>query len=645
MIQINWQKFFKYKISLVIFLSSLLINAQNLKELQQKYPNESEIELEVTETYFITLNKKNEIEVKSNSIEDYLLLKSSSAGVSINESLVFSQMVSITDYEAFTITNEEEKFKKIPVKLVVDKPFNSNSVFDSDTKLKIFTFSNLTQGARKVLKHNLAFKDPMLLHRFNFNSGIPSLSRKIIINVDKSIEIGYKIFNDKNHLVKLKTAENKKNTIYTFEINDAPIFRKEPHAAGRSYEIPHLHFWISSYTIKGEKIPVFGKVEGLYKYYSDFIKDVNKTEDPALKKFTLELVKDAKTNDEKMQKIFQFAQDQIKYVAFESGYEGFIPRNASLVYERKFGDCKDMSSIMTEMAKYADVPNVNLTWIGTRELPYSYEELPTPAVDNHMIATYERNGEFIFLDATDSQVQFGLPSEFIQGKEALISKGDSFKIVKVPTLTAEQNKYEDTYGYVLNGNKIKGIGKLKTYGLTRSYYLNVMSDISKNRNKYIDGILERGNDKLNIISFEEKNIQDKSLPYEIDYVFENDNYVVQAGDETYLNMFLHKPFIDLIFDEDRKTTADLDRLQKFEFDTTFTIPENAKVTYVPENINFENDFIKYNINFVKKDNIINLNYSIENKKTFINPTEVKAWNESLKKLKSTLNETIVIKKT
>lgn len=645
MIQINWQKFFRLNLSLVIFLTSLNLFSQNLTELQNKYPNESEIALEVSEHYYITLNKKNEIEVTANSVEDYLLLKNTSAGASINESLVFSELVSITNYEAYTVGNETEKFKKTPVKLIVDKPYNSSSVFDSDTKLKVFTFSNLSQGTRKVLKHSLDFKDPMLLHRFNFTAGIPSVNRKIVLTVDKSIEIGFKIFNDKDHLVKQTTEDNKKTNTYTFIINDAPVFRNEPKAAGRSYEIPHLHFWINSYTIKGEKIPVFGKVEGLYKYYSDFIKNVNKTEDPALKKFTLELVKDVKTNDEKMEKIFKFAQEQIKYVAFESGYEGFIPRNASLVFERKFGDCKDMSSIMTEMAKYADVPNVNLTWIGTRELPYSYEELPTPAVDNHMIATYERNGEIIFLDATDSQVPFGLPSEFIQGKEALISKGDSFKIVTVPTLSAEQNKYEDTYSYVLNGNKIEGKGKLKTNGLTRTYYLNVMSDISKNRKKYIEGILERGNDKLNIVSFTENNIQDKTLPYEIDYVFENDNYVVHAADETYLNMFLHKPLIDLIFDENRKTTADLDRLQKFEFKTSFTIPENSKVTYVPENATFENDYIKYKITFDKKERHINLNYTIENKKTYIKPTEVQGWNESLKKLKSNLNETIVIKKT
>src|SRR5690606_41037728 len=96
---------------------------------------------------------------------------------------------------------------------------------------------------------------------------------------------------------------------------------------------------------------------------------------------------------------------------------GFIPREADKVFERKFGDCKDMTSIITEMAKYVNVPNVNFTWIGTRELPYTYQQLPTPAVDNHMIATYIKDGKKIYLDATDANVPFGMPSGFIQGKE------------------------------------------------------------------------------------------------------------------------------------------------------------------------------------------------------------------------------------
>lgn len=643
MIRIYWLKYFKKNLGLVALLLTLNTSAQNSKELQTKYPNQGEIALEISDHYTISLNNKNQLEISNEAIEDYLILKNGSSSFSTNESIVYSDLVPIKDYEAYTIANEQENFKKIPVKQIKDKPLNSNSVFDSDTKLKVFTFSNLSQGSRKVLKHQTIFKDPMLLHRFIFASHEPSLTRKIKITFDNNIEIGYKIFNDPNNLVSKTVDERKKTTSYVFSIHNAPVYNSENFSAGRSYELPHLHFWIKSYSKNGETTNVLGSVESLYSYYSNFLKNVNQNEDPILKKFTMQLVEGSKNEEEKIKRIYKFVQDQIKYVAFESGYEGFIPRNASLIFERKFGDCKDMASIINEMAKYADVKNVNFAWIGTRELPYTYEELPTPAVDNHMIATYEANNEVIFLDGTDAQVAFGLPSGFIQGKEALIAKGTSYKIVKAPIISAHLNKYEDQYEYTIIDNKIIGKGNLKTHGLTRSSLLNALGDDQKNREKNMKIILERGNDKLNITSFKEMNLAEKELPYTIEYSFENENYAVTAGEETYLNMFLQKPFLEYLFNDERKTTADLERLQMFDIKTSFKIPANSSITYIPENISFENDLLKYVFVYEKTPTEIKLNYQIESKKTFIKPSEMKVWNETIKKLKSNFSETIVIK--
>jgi hypothetical protein len=125
----------------------------------------------------------------------------------------------------------------------------------------------------------------------------------------------------------------------------------------------------------------------------------------------------------KARRIYNWVQKNIKYVAFEQGMEGFVPREANLVCNRRFGDCKDMSSILTVMLNTAGVP-AYYTWIGTRHLPYRYAETPLPLVDNHMISTIKLNDKFIFLDGTDNNCVFGMPSEHIQGKEALLAMGE-----------------------------------------------------------------------------------------------------------------------------------------------------------------------------------------------------------------------------
>ena len=58
----------------------------------------------------------------------------------------------------------------------------------------------------------------------------------------------------------------------------------------------------------------------------------------------------------------------------------------------------------------------------------------SPIVDNHMIAVYRDSitEENIFLDATNSYIEFGMPTGFIQGKQIMINDGDGYYIDTIP---------------------------------------------------------------------------------------------------------------------------------------------------------------------------------------------------------------------
>src|SRR6185437_2977242 len=144
-----------------------------------------------------------------------------------------------------------------------------------------------------------------------------------------------------------------------------------------------------------------------------------------------------KTNESKARSVYSWVQHNIKYVAFEDGMGGFVPREASLVCSRRFGDCKDMASILTAMLKKAGVP-AYFTWIGTRDLPYNFDQVPLPMTSNHMICTINLDGKYVFLDGTDPTCVFGMPSAGIQDKQAMISVNEKeYKILKVPAVEKE----------------------------------------------------------------------------------------------------------------------------------------------------------------------------------------------------------------
>lgn len=644
MIPEMWWKFYNNCLLGIIFLASNLVWSQSWTELQSKFPGYNEYIIQETQTYSISI-EKNKLKVISDNYYESMIL--SDLGIHNNqETFVYSQLIPVKSFEAYSIIHQQGKEKKIPIANVVDVAVDQRNIFHSDVKKKKLTYSGLHVGAKKVYKFQNEFIDPHLLHKFIFNSEYPAAQHKLEILADKNVEIGFKIFNDPHNLIQFHKADKKGKHQYTWTLNNNLPMKYEDYNPGYLYIVPHIVFYIRNYSVNNQVQPVLGSVDLLYNYYKNFIRDLNLEEDENLKQTTLSLVKGLSSDEEKIKAIFNWVQNNIKYVAFEEAYEGFIPRPAKLVFERKFGDCKDMASIITEMAKYASVPHVNLTWIGSRNIPYTYHEVPTPAVDDHMIATYETpDGKIIFLDATDSMTKYGLPSNFIQGKEAMIQNGDNYKLVTVPVVESSENLSHTQIELSLENNLLLGKAQASFNGLARSSFVSMVGDAqNKKRHEILKSILELGNNKFQLKDFKETNFSEKDLPYIIDFDFELDNYAISVGTETYVNLFLEKPYDTFHISDDRNAMVDFDYLFDNRYSISLIIPEGSKVSYHPENLKESNSLLDYSIEYTLTDKHIKLDFRIALKKLLLKKEDFQLWKTSMNKLKSHYNESIIISK-
>lgn len=636
-----WLNKYIFTILLVLICHNNKLIAQSAELLQNKYPGYNELILTESQSYDFSI-QKNKLQVLQDNYFESIIL--SDLGIHNNsESFSFSDLVPLKKFDAYTIIAQNGREKKIPIQLATDKNARQSSVFYSDVKEKKLVYSNLQVGAKKVYSYQSEFLDPFLLHRYSFANVIPMEKSTLEIKTDKNIEIGFKIFNDPDNLIAFSKVEKKDKIIYNWTLNNVNPVKFEPNNPGFLYIAPHIIIYVKKYKINNDTKNVLGNVDQLFDYYKSFVKNLNTIEDPDLKSKTIELIQNHKTNDDKIKAIFYWVKDNIKYVAFENGYEGFIPREARLVNERKFGDCKDMSSIITEMAKYAEIPNVNLCWIGTRRIPYSYKDIATPAVDDHMIASYENENGIVFLDATDKETAFGLPTSFIQGKEALVQNNTTYKIVKVPVVQAKENLIQEKLKIKLLNNKIVGNGTLKLNGLNRSDYLLTLGDATnKTRFEMIKGLVLKGNNKFQLNTYNEENITNRDLPYIINFDFTLENYLINAGKEIYLNLFLDKIYEKLIIEKDRKSMFDFEKLTLNEYEIEVELPENSKIVSLPENTNYESDVIKYSIKYIQFDNKVSLKFNIENKRLLLDVADFELWNEAIKNLKQHYNENLVI---
>ena len=155
------------------------------------------------------------------------------------------------------------------------------------------------------------------------------------------------------------------------------------------------------------------------------------------------------------------------------------------------------------MLNAAGVP-AYFTWIGTRDLPYKFSELPLPLVSNHMICAIKLNDKFIFLDGTDPTCVFGFPSRAIQDKEAMIAINEKeYKIVTVPVIDKNKNVLTDSTWLEIADNGMKGRIKKDLSGyFSMQTYGMLMYANGKSLKEDMKDEFQRGSNKFQLDTFQ-----------------------------------------------------------------------------------------------------------------------------------------------
>ncbi|MEM7263113.1 MAG: DUF3857 domain-containing protein, partial [Planctomycetota bacterium] len=117
-----------------------------------------------------------------------------------------------------------------------------------------------------------------------------------------------------------------------------------------------------------------------------------------------ELVSGKSSEIEKIRAIYNFVITDIRYNAWEFGVHGFKPYNASTVFSRRFGDCKDKSTLLTVMLKEVGIKSQPVLIFA--DSSRGEEDLTLPMVNhfNHCITHVPagKDRPRLFLDGTAS---------------------------------------------------------------------------------------------------------------------------------------------------------------------------------------------------------------------------------------------------
>jgi Flp pilus assembly protein TadD len=266
---------------------------------------------------------------------------------------------------------------------------------------------------------------------------------------------------------------------------------------------------------------------------------------PELRAEVERLTKDAKTEEEKIQAIYDFVAQQYRYVSLSFGVGRYQPHPASEVFGKKYGDCKDKHTLFTTMLRALDF-NVEPILIGSqRKLDV---DVPSPSQFDHVIsAVLPRNAAknarvepIYWADTTTEIAPFGLLTYNIRKKKALlVGLNQSPRIVETPPDPPFQSTQRmEVVGSISDLGKIKGNVKATYRGdyelALRSVLRNTAQNKWKDVAKYLAMQIGVGGGDVENVKVE--NLTDTHKPLYMEFDVARANYLDWANKSTDLRI-------------------------------------------------------------------------------------------------------------
>lgn len=344
-----------------------------------------------------------------------------------NVAIPYSPESYVDNIQARTIS-PEGKITVLEKKNIFDVNLYPNFIFFSDQRAKLFTMPALEDGAVIEYRYQLRIPIKTLGHSWSFQNEAPTLVSRFSLYEPFDTDINYRLYGIDIEPDIKKAPKNFKSS-YIWETRDIPPVKSE-------FGMPPANEYIAHLKIAPLGIKAWDDVS---LWYYDLSEPRIKAGE-AVKQLAQQLTNGINNEEEKLKRIYEWVRDHVRYIAVSIGIGGFQPHPAEDILKNRYGDCKDMSTLLCSLAREAGLEAHEViisTWYSGK----ADTSLPSPYHFNHVIAYCPYVGDSgIWMDATEKGCPFGELPWYDQGMEVLVvgEKGKA-NIQTTPRTVPESN--------------------------------------------------------------------------------------------------------------------------------------------------------------------------------------------------------------
>ncbi|GAB5551250.1 MAG: hypothetical protein Sapg2KO_08410 [Saprospiraceae bacterium] len=407
-------------------------------------------------------------------------------------------------------------------------------------------------------------------HPQSYGEAVEKSSFSITVNDDQKL-----LTKALNLEVQPNISSEGKNTTSTWEVENLIAIHAEKASPSSYYILPKLLTASSKFQIDSYE----GSMSS-WEDYGLFMKDLFETRDQLPKEVIMEvqtLTAKATSNQEKIDLLYGYLKDKMRYVSVQLGIGGWQPFSAAYVAENNYGDCKALSNYMMSLLKVVGIKSYPVL-IANGDLYYEITEDFTTFAFNHMILYVPE--EDIWLECTSSNYPVNYIGSGNYNRKVVLVTEKGGKVVRTPTQTKADNK-ETIHAKI----KIEADGSAKVQyrsmlaGKQHELFRYISSSLSEEDQK--EWILKR----LDIPNFNLDNFSIKAegtIPCaEYDYSGASSKYTSTSGSRMFIPINKISAYLGVPDKDDNRVHQ---IVTKQDYQEELNIEIELPETWVPESV-------------------------------------------------------------
>lgn len=594
-----------------------------VKESLTTYTIYSNSKFEITEEYEVVINNKKGL--RHSMFVDY-----------------HDKFKSIRQVKIVVKDKEGKKIKTLDKSDAIDIKFSSNNEIDDsrmlyvDPKYKQYPFSVII-SSKSVFNGFLSL--PSWIPRNTYNLEVQRAG--LVLKYPKN----YKVNLLEEHLTTaLKGAKNESHLgkeidfeVLRWKVQDLAAVSENVNFKTFYAETPKVLLSPSTFKLDG----LDGSLESWRDFGNWFLK-LNEDRDHLTfeTKAMLDSMKSAFKPTELVERIYNYMQDNTRYISIQLGIGGFQTIPSDVVEDTGYGDCKALTNYMKSMLSYVDVSSNYILVRAGNDAPEVISSFPSNQF-NHVFLGIPMKQDTVLLECTSQMLPADYIGTFTDDRNVLWVESDSSKIIRSRKYDEKENIQATTGEIVIDK---EGNATVKATMVNSGVFFDDMMRYEHTTNEdakqYYSKKFTYKDFSINEMSYSRGNRDTATFDLNFDLAI---NKVARMTSEKMLvpvNLWLP---IDKYLNNDRRSSS-VDIKRAFKIKSTFelSIPNNFWLKNIPEGIKIESQFGDYFFTVDQSEGKFIITREVVFEKGFYEGETYDLFNKHFQKIKRSDNTKLVL---